>query len=429
MATHPITLRFKESLARVYLDFCEILPRFRGSAIASLQRIREWQRKDAARAETAAKRPDGTEIVYDHLILVELFPIEDYDRMEHGLRTLFPPESFGSDPIADFKKTALQLSLFGHTLVGYIVPKRNPFLGFRSRILTTLPSEVDRIVVRLHKILPSAFAVTLGIALGDRVTQQLRTIQSNCYLPRVVFRNWIPWGLNATSHTMWSAEQARQQAIVTRLIAMRESIEAALKPFVSGYFSTTNHGHSSKLLSIPCFTLKGVPTDDVKFREWLDRASGWLSDLGPRSYEIDRDGFKSKDALLLIRPSEIDSSARPCFLIEPNGTADLAEHQSLRLESMLDNALPFLVFGEFLNRTQATIEALRKRVYEKLADTPRIRWLRSNFELNRELQRESMLVARFGTEITQSENILKHQARSLNEFQSVVLPSKTGHLS
>src|SRR6266478_617560 len=169
MATQPITLRFKESLARVYLDFCEILPRFRGSAIASLQRIRESQRKDAADAETAAKRPDGADIVYDHLILIELFPIEDYDRMERGLRRLFPPDSFGSDPIADFKKTALQLSLFGHTLVGYVVPKRNPFLG-RSRILNTLPSEVEFIAVRLHKILPSAFAITLGVSLNEQAT-------------------------------------------------------------------------------------------------------------------------------------------------------------------------------------------------------------------------------------------------------------------
>ena len=400
------------------MDFAEKLPKFNGTAIATLQRIRRHQRKQAVVAQERAQPPDGAEISYDHLRLIELFPIEDYTRMERGLRALFPGDSFWGDRLADFNRTAIGLSNLGNTMLGY-VSREKLFLPSEARVLKELPAEVDTIAIRLHKILPSAFAVTLDVSFTSSVTKQLRSLQSRCDLPMVKFRSWIPWGMRAISHSELPAETVHQQTVVAWLSELRGRIEGVLRPYVNGYFSGSRSVELPSLPAVEIFTIKGVPPKPEAFERWLDGASGWLNSLGATPIAISLYGFKSDDLLLLAKSGiDSDASARLGFVLDRNGTDNPDQGDlHLEVEEILDEALPFLVFTEFLDRTQVTIEELRRKVYVRLRGASGHRGLRVDFGLNRRIQRESMLLERFEVEMEQSAGFFR--GHSLNKLHSI----------
>jgi hypothetical protein len=89
------------------------------------------------------------------------------------------------------------------------------------------------------------------------------------------------------------------------------------------------------------------------------------------------------------------------------------------LKETLDSGLPVFVLTAFLDRTQETVEELRKEVYERLKEKPRSGRFRRDFELNQRLQRATLLLSRFQVEMEQAEKSLKRYSCSISDFHPV----------
>ncbi len=307
-----IRSRIRRKLASFYSALAEKLPTFHGSIIATLQDIRRDQRKEATDALQRSKPPEGSGIKYSHLRLFEFFPIEDYERMEDGLRRLFPEGRFGKEVVGDFKETATTLTQSGWWYIGYLFPKPGEFFApTPNRVLETLPEEVKGIRVSLQKILPSAFAVSLDVALAPSVSERLKSIQSQPFLPEVIFRRWVPWGPAAGGWSKSAAETASQRAVLESLSQLRGRIEHVVLPFVSGYFSAEHRGQSPRLPAIEIFTLEGVPTDDDAFKTWLSGTRltfDHLWTLGADRMELEFYGFRKPG--VIFSPALVNSYNR-----------------------------------------------------------------------------------------------------------------------
>jgi hypothetical protein len=291
-----------------------------------------------------------------------------------------------------------------------------------------LPSEFVRAAVRLHKILPSAFAVTIDILLAPSLTDDLNRLQSSAYLPPVWFDSYIPWGLRIHRRAWGSAEFAIQQAVQRRLVELRSGIEKVLSQYISGYFTEQNLGNSPVVLpAVEIFGLKGTPKEPEKFSEWLASAHGWLESFGTTRMSIDWFGFRDAEMLFVREPVDWNDDFVPpyrLFLLEQESTDAQIEKLPFRIEDVLDAVLPFITLGEFLDRTETTIERLRRKVYQRLQQKSRQRMLGADFRLNALIEYESMLLLRFDTEVRQSEDDLKRKARVLRQFQNIENPQR-----
>jgi hypothetical protein len=415
----------RESLANFYLDVAEKLPALRGTGIATLHRIRKSQRAQEVVARKQAKQPEGSNISYPWVRLAELFPLEDYEELERRLRDLVPEDTFGRDLVSGFREFAMGLSPLGNVLVGHVSAKKLSLAAMPHGILDTLPAEVEMVTIRLHKILPSMFAVTFDVRLTVAVTEKLRALQAETCLPRVAFRQLVPWGSGAHSHSVTSAQAARQELVIEWLLDLRGRVEKSLLPRVRGYFASGHRGRPPCLPAFEIFSLSGVPRDDEPFKEWMNTGGAWLDALGASQMVINWYGFKEKD-LLLVLPLEIKGTASAYRIFSLSGSADnweLEGHERSVLEDTLDNALPVLLLAAFLDRTQETVEELRKDVYKRLKEKSRYGRFRKDFRLNQRLQRTSLLVSRFELEVKQSTEWLNDYSRAIEEFRRVGGPS------
>ncbi len=98
--------KIKPFLAKKYLDWAEMLPRFQGGLIYSLQLTREHQRKWSERCYASSRAPEGTELRYRELVLIEVFELEDIDRLSGGLKKLFPNIKKGNELVENIERSA-----------------------------------------------------------------------------------------------------------------------------------------------------------------------------------------------------------------------------------------------------------------------------------------------------------------------------------
>lgn len=417
----------KERLSRFYLDCGEKLPSIGKDWIPTLKMVREFQRENQQRAHQRTRPPAGCEIVFKELRLIELFPIEDYERMEDGLRKLFPADIFGTDPLADFKRTATSLTSTGRTVLGWLTRERVQLAPMQQAVLPELPPECERAVVKLHKVLPSTFVITVDVVLASSLSEELRRLQSGSYLPPVRFPHYFPWGWRVHNHSEGSAEFEIEKAVTRKLVDVRRNIEFVISPFISGYFASQNVRDSlTRLPAIEVLNLKGAPKEG-DFAHWASSVHGWLETFGIGAMEIEYYGFKDSEMVFITEPADsYDEYAQPylLLLLDPDSADEhRRERQPFLLEELEDAVLPFVVLGEFLDRTQVSIEQLRRKVYERLRQKPRGK-LSADFRLNELIENESMLLSRFEAEMKQSEEFLKREAQVLGSFQGIAHPDK-----
>jgi hypothetical protein len=422
---NSFSTKLKRRLASLYLDSAEKLPTFHGTVIAVLQNIRKHQHERAQRGLERAHLPEGTEVTYPSLRMFELFPLEEYAQMEQGLRSLFPQRNWGRDFLDDFRETAKNLNSRANSLIGYLLSKPPQPIGFGlfpNRVLGSLPVEVESATVRVFKVLPSLFTVCIDVKLTDAVTAQLKDLQSRPYLPEVVFKRWIPWDRYLAGGYSESPEDAaRERVLVDWLTHLRGRIEAAIRPYIHGYFCAGQESDIPSLPAIEVFTLRGVPTDDDGFDAWQKKAQGGLSTLGAPPEAFRFDGFRRSDLILLLgkegRFSNVPYRAFSLASAATDREAD--ERRESVLGYILDAVLPSLVLSEFLERIQDHIEVLREAVYIQLRGKARTRHFRRDVKLHQRLQRESMLVSRFQVEMEESETLLAVEQHELETFHSL----------
>ena len=91
-----IPKKYQARLSKVYLDCAEMLPRFGGGPISTLQLHREHQREDAEDTYQRTRLPEGIKVQYLFFRLFELFQIEDFEQLQK-LLGIFPPRDIDSE--------------------------------------------------------------------------------------------------------------------------------------------------------------------------------------------------------------------------------------------------------------------------------------------------------------------------------------------
>ena len=186
------------TLGRKYLDWSENLPKFGGGWIREFQDLRQHQRETSEEDYKRSRPPEGTAIEHLSFRLVEVFHLEEFDKLRDGLIRLLPElasEVSVKNFADEFERRADSMSGTSSQVLGYLVrDKKALFLGFSPfRQIRELPPEIRSIKVELFKILPAVFAVTFDVHLTDEATARLVSLQDRRYLPTTRFERLIPW--------------------------------------------------------------------------------------------------------------------------------------------------------------------------------------------------------------------------------------------
>lgn len=256
--------RWRATLGQKYLDFAEKHPRFGGRAFARLRRIRKSQRQWSERAYTKSRPPEGIEIELLCFRLIEIFHIEDLDRLMGGIFRLFPDledDVLRQEPFAvEFRRSAE--SIFGGAWwnVGRIFRDKKTGLFGPEAVIKQLPKEVKHIDVEIHKILPSLFIVVLDVHLTDKATEQLTQLQDRHYLSEIRFKRLVPLGKFEGGHSRSNPGAMMKKEILDWLKGLRGEVETCIRPFVNGHFMQGSPDKEARLPAIEVYALKGVPT-------------------------------------------------------------------------------------------------------------------------------------------------------------------------
>ncbi len=414
--------RLRVFVAKKYLDWAEMLPDFNGGLIAHLQDMRRSQREQSKRCFEQSRQPKGTEFAYPACILMELFPLEEFQTMDRAIRNLFPERRLVYDSMDEFRMRAADLTGFSNYHVGIIAGKRG-FFADRVSVEPDLPRGTRYVSIWIHKVLPSTFVLSFDVFLEQAVTTELRRVQDKMYLPTVRFRRWLPIRLGRGERSETPAESAMEGAVFDYLDGVRSGIEVLIRKHFSGYFSRQFRGKGPRLPAIEIFDLNGVSTGEANTDDWLRTFCGWAEPLGLHRVEIEFNGYRDKDMIFV--PGEGSPTASPyahrLLVLGPQGETSQAREERLALlvEGFGQSVLPFVVFLEFLSRIRRTMETLRFRVYRRLTKPRVFANFRNEVRLYNQLQRESLLLNRFAVEFGQDEQFFKRHFRELQSLRAV----------
>lgn len=218
------------SVARRILNFVEQLPPFSHGLIHQLQTVHEYDRKSSDECYRDTRPPENVLLSYDGCCLLELFPIEEFDRFEAGIRRLFPRSEI-RDYFADFTESADQTVAGGWSRVGTLVPRGTPsFPVAMPTEAIDLPEYVESVEIWAHRPLPSLFVLSYHARLTKEVTDRLLRIQSTHYMPEVRFWPMLPTNVFYRSSSNLP-EAVEHRTLVSYLKRIRSDLEARLAPF------------------------------------------------------------------------------------------------------------------------------------------------------------------------------------------------------
>ena len=268
----------RRKVARFILDLAEQVPRSAGGFIHRLQDIREDDRKWTTRLHQSTRPPDGTSLSYVACCQFEVFPVEEFDILESGIRRLFPRTEL-NDRFDEFRGSVDDFLAGGWTLIGTLVQSGSrPFSPSRQIEEMELPEYVSSVEVRCHRLLPSLFAVSLHVVLKENATKALIRVQSSHYLPEVRFWPIIPTGTRYRS-TTGSPDSVALQTLTAHLKRVRSEIEDCFVPFLSGHFMKRS-GSTPRLPAVEIYQLGGAGTGTASFRAWKLSTRPWWMSMG-----------------------------------------------------------------------------------------------------------------------------------------------------
>jgi hypothetical protein len=313
--------------------------------------------------------------------------------MEAGLRQLFPSDFAYGDPLSEFKNTATGLNASGSRALGFLVRTRNSLLPLKQKVISDLPECVDRAFVKLHKILPSAFAVTVEFILDQKFSDELKRLQSIRRLPPVRFRHYIPWGWRVHNRVEGSAEYEIQRSVTDRMTQLRVSLEQVIAPYIHGYFASQRfEDWPTRLPAIEIFTLTGAPNETIAFSKWLDGAIDWLETYGTSRPSFLWFGYSNNKIVFTCEPSNFlrtyPAQYRLFVLGEESTDSSGADSLVFRLDDTLSAIVPFVALVEFLDRTEIAVAKLRQQVYERLRGAGDANSLSADFRISELIERD-----------------------------------------
>jgi|GEM_PF-1238053 len=381
-------------VAKSVLDVAEQLPSFNGGPVQRLQTIRKLDRELAAAAHATTRPPEGTSLSCGACCLLEVFPIEDFDHLESGVRRLFPRMEVNGN-FDRFRASADDLLGGGWLRIGTLVPG-NTEKAF-AVLLTEefdLPSYVKSVEVWGHRPLPSIFAISLHAKLTSSVTDDLVRVQSSHYLPDVRFWPMVPIGrrYRTSSNT---PDLVALRALTEHQNHMRAEIEDCFAPFISGYFMKRS-GKGPHLPATEIYELNGTGSGEEALMEWKTKTRPWCMSMALNFFR--GHAFEGQNTVFTLAASLRPGADIPYKLLILTDKTRKGE-QSTDIEAFLISVLPIVAIREFTNSIIANVSKARRRIYTALSRRRSLGGLLSDIGISRRLSREIMLLERLSAEM------------------------------
>jgi len=432
-------------LSRKYLDWAEALPPSSWQFISHLQENRKFDRREAEEQHQKSRPPQGVEIRPLYWRLVEIFQIEDHDRLLTGLLQLFPDlerDYTTRNFPEDFRNISGGIAGGGFQQIGTILRKKEkgkPYhLGRKYREIKDLPPEVEYIEIKIHKLLSSTIFVGIDVHLNDHIASELAALHQKQYLPEVRFKNLLPWkAWRGRSYNFVGATVAN--AFLARSEQTRRAVEKCIAPYLHGHFMEREPAvrkDGPRLPVIEVCELKGYPGFDPAITALQKEARPWWDSMGyslfPEVYQDtkslfllpDRSGRRKRNvySLVVLRDPYIRS-------LRPEAGKD--EDGAIRYHTQytVDGLMHGVCLIEFLMSAREDFAKIRKDVYRITGtELPSRHSLGKCLELRRTVDRMSIVLERISEEFDQGEDYIRHEMADLIEMKTVEMGSHgTGH--
>lgn len=420
----------KLKFGKKYLEIAAMLPQFGGGFIRTLQDMKAHHNELAEEAHKRSRPPANVELDFLYFQLIEMFHLEDFDKLRDGLYRLLPAlkdDSFYRFSTDAFSKQAESIQGGGSGFLGYILREKGKrLLGMDPyMVMPKLPESVDFIKVEYIKALPSVFLVTLDVNLTETATRHLVRLQDRRYEPAPYFRSVLPWRAMRGGWSESASESEMRMAILHWLQDLRAGVENVLRPYLSGYFTRQSAKTLTRLPAVEVYALKGGPEDLDTFHEWTNKERAWLDSLGFR-FIFDAYG---NDRVILTVPERDDPELHIAYrlialwqsYIKSISTSGFGgdERRAISHDTtyLLRALSVVIVLHEFLNIVQSNISKLRKVTFGAMK---RGKLLSRYMKLNNTIQKESVLLDRISMEFEQQKGLVSHDALEIGELKSVI---------
>jgi hypothetical protein len=411
----------KEGCSKKYLDWAEVLPEFNGGRIKLLQTIRRRQREEAQKQFEESRPQEGAELHFDQLLLVELFPIEDYDELERQLRRLFSGDEKLERGIEFIADNAGGLSGGAWCNIGHLVRKESnsSLYPFAVATLPNLPEEVQQVDVSVIKITSSLFAVSLSVELTDEASDKLNAVLNRRFLPEVTFRGVLPTRMNLSNRSMSQSKHVMRVAVMRSLDGLRLKIECALRSRFKGLFLRMPRGLSPRLPAIEMHSIKHAGAGSATIDEVINRNAAWVNCFGLTHWR--QDCLFACPEMIFQFPSKThdeESTAYKIVTLKQNAASASESQDStyFRLKDMSESLRSLIAVSGLLESVQENIETLRFKVYRTLVAGRASGGLVKDIQLNNQVQLRQMILERLRFELKEDRWQLEDAAKGLESF-------------
>ncbi len=323
--------KIKQYTSTKILDLVDNLPKFRGGIVASLQTIRDHQRRISTKEFENRKAPEGSFINLKELIMVATFEFEEFRIIQNGFKRLFPKNEKILNFIKDLKNKENDIHELSWHNIGIVSSDREKFFPY-TMVINELPECVEYIHLTYHRIMPSFVAVFFIFELKQDFSDRLRQIQDKEHLSPVIFKKLWPIHKLHHSYSMGGGKSGACEAIELELTKKKDE----LKKWVENNLKW-NTAKSQNISFVDVYEITGNPNEIDELKKWKESNRGWLADYGIMTH-----GFNTfnGDGLIYCREN---SSLSNCEIIVKFETADKSHYGD---------------FFEFKARSTAVISAL-----------------------------------------------------------------------
>ncbi len=409
-----------ERIGTKYLDVAEMLPNFKGGSIRLLQNARNRQRTSAQEAFMKTRPMEGVSLKFDQLLLIEIFPIEDYTSLEQQLQKLFPGNQKLEEMMDSFSDVANNLFSGGWSNIGHIVREKvnSFFFPFAVATLPELPEEVYLIDISVSKVLPSIFAVSFNVFLAQEATERLQSLLGRHYLPHITFGGILPLRKNLNRRSELGSEQVMRKEVLQSLADLRLKIERQLRSKLKGIFLRLPKKQSPQLPAIEMLSIYGISPSPDSMREGLNRNSAWMNCFGLTHWRTNQLFTNSE---MLFQWSENDGgsenhSYKLVAFVEKDESPEFQERNRLAWEDIARSITPLIASFGFIESTRRDLERLRITVYKTLTKNSFLKNLTRDIRLNNEVQLKQMILLRLQFELKSSRWGIEQEAGQMREF-------------
>ncbi|MFA5350204.1 MAG: hypothetical protein WC357_02600 [Candidatus Omnitrophota bacterium] len=427
-----IPYKFRTLLSKKYLDFAEILPKFGGSFIATLQRIREHQRIESERDYKESRAPTGVQVEYYGLRLIEIFHIEEFGKLQNGILQLFPGTErnyMNRESLGTFREFAETIDMGGMKYLGIIFRERRKWMPFShsSYTMETLPSSVDYIKVAIHKYLSSMIILTLDVHLTQEATRIMLGFQDSHYLSEVSFTHLFPWQIRRSGYSYNMTEHIRIDKINIWHNKLRTDIEECIKPFFDGYFMQQQNKNRIPLLpATELYGITGLSDNEECWKNLNDKSRDWLRSFG---YDIFYSAYGNKEVIINeLEQEEPDNNIltqvtvrNESFLknIKSDNFDDKREEIMNEITNIvLDGMLFCTALNNIIKTSRKHIEKIRTDIFSNMKTNRS--GMKRYIELGCIINQESMLLKRISMEYEQGKKYILFRMNNLKELNEIL---------